>query len=871
MEVQWKDLIERAKNNDQGAFSALYEHSYDAVYRTVKSMVKDEDTAMDIVQDAFVSGFAHLDSFQPPENFIPWMRRIATNKARDWFRKKHDLTFSQLADEEGNLPEFKDENPDHAPEAVLDRSETTRLIEEILGTLSEEQRIAVGMYYYEEMSVAEIAETLGVSENTVKSRLNYGRKKIKAGVEELEKKGTKLYSLAPVPFFMWLLHSQKALPAAGKAPVWLLENILARVGVQAAAGAAGGAAAAGAAAAATKTGFLSTLGAKIAAGVLATVLVGGGVAAGVSFANRGDPAPEQSQTQMETTPEEIPETAPGEETTPGEEAVCEALGHTWVEATCTTPRTCSVCGETEGKALDHTWVEATCTTPRACSVCGETEGEVPGHTWAEANYQEAATCSVCGETEGEPLTPDFVTYGIAADLKVGETYVYETGCFDNPFVTTVGALTVLDYTVVASDETYEAKEGYAWRIATFQLAFSDYYAREYGYRYGFRWEDYYNIRLHDDSGVYDDDGNGTFLVNYHGREMECRYISETLENGWQGSVAKVVIRVSVQVPVGYDGFVYGFRKSTLEVPEDSYLFDIYEPDSFLLFRFSSEDDIHPPAQETTPEEIPEPTPEIYSEGLEFALNDAGDGYIVVGIGSCEDTEVVIPSEYEGLPVVGIGDSAFRWCTDLTSIVIPDGVTSIGDSAFIWCNGLTSIVIPGGVTSIGVNVFENCQSLTSITVEPENSVYHSAGNCIIETATNTLVLGCKTSVIPENVTSIGDSAFASHYLTSIVIPDSVTSIGPYAFRGCIFLTSVTIPDGVTSIGDNAFSFCQGLTSIVIPDSVTSIGTVAFEYCKSLTSIQFGGTMADWEAILKGAFWNECTGNYTVICSDGTVQK
>ena len=288
-------------------------------------------------------------------------------------------------------------------------------------------------------------------------------------------------------------------------------------------------------------------------------------------------------TQLTT---ETEETAPGEETTPGEEAGCETLGHAWVEATCTNPRACSVCGETEGKALDHTWVEATCTNPRVCSVCGETEGEVPGHTWAEANYQEAATCSVCGETEGEPLTPDFVTYGIAADLKVGETYDYETGCFDNPLVTTVGALTVLDYTVVASDETYEAKEGYEWRIATFQLIFSDDNALRYGYWYNTRREDYYNIRLHDDSGVSDEDGNRTFLVNYHGREMECRYTSETLENGWQGSVAKAVVRVGVQVPVGYDGFVCGFRNSTLEVPEDAYIFDIYEPDSFLLFRFN---------------------------------------------------------------------------------------------------------------------------------------------------------------------------------------------------------------------------------------------------------------------------------------------
>ena len=199
-------------------------------------------------------------------------------------------------------------------------------------------------------------------------------------------------------------------------------------------------------------------------------------------------------------------------------------------------------------------------------------------------------------------------------------------------------------------------------------------------------------------------------------------------------------------------------------------------------------------------------------------------------------------------VTSIGDWAFYGYSSLTSITIPDSVTSIGNHAFYDCDSLTSITIPDSVTSIGNHAFDDCDSLTSI-------------------------------VIPDSVTSIGDSAFydcdslkevhisdiaawcaidfeggyanpllcfAALYLngelvTSLEIPDGVTSIGNFAFSGCISLTSITIPDGVTSIGEYAFAGCISLTSITIPDGVTSIGEYAFTACGSLESINFQGSM------------------------------
>ena len=166
-------------------------------------------------------------------------------------------------------------------------------------------------------------------------------------------------------------------------------------------------------------------------------------------------------------------------------------------------------------------------------------------------------------------------------------------------------------------------------------------------------------------------------------------------------------------------------------------------------------------------------------------------------------------------VTSIGNSAFFYCTSLTSITIPNSVTSIEPYAFYNCTSLTSITIPNSVTSIGNFAFSDCSSLTSIT-------------------------------IPDSVTSIGNYAFAyCEGLTSITIPDSVTSIGAYAFSYCSSLTSITIPDSVTSIGNGAFDNCSSLTSITISDRVTSIKPYAFSYCSSLTSITIPNSVTSIE--------------------------
>ncbi len=303
-----------------------------------------------------------------------------------------------------------------------------------------------------------------------------------------------------------------------------------------------------------------------------------------------------------------------------------------------------------------------------------------------------------------------------------------------------------------------------------------------------------------------------------------------------------------------------------------------------------------------------------SVGLAYKLNSSQTAYAVAGIGSCKDTDVMIPDSYKGLPVTGIEERAFKDCKSLktvyipdsvtsigkfafsdcgrlTSVTIPDSVTSIGKDAFLGCKSLTSITIPDSVTSIGsfafsgcssltsvtigngvktidVYVFSNCYNLTSITI-PNSVTYIAMGafqNCnrltsitipdsVISIGSDAFCACGLTSItIPDSVISIGSGAFRVCGLTSVTIGNSVTNIGDSAFKGCTGLTSITIGNSVTNIGNSAFSGCSGLTSVTIPDSVTSIGWSAFSNCTGLTSITIPDSVTN---IGNSAFYG-CTG-------------
>ena len=207
-------------------------------------------------------------------------------------------------------------------------------------------------------------------------------------------------------------------------------------------------------------------------------------------------------------------------------------------------------------------------------------------------------------------------------------------------------------------------------------------------------------------------------------------------------------------------------------------------------------------------------------------------------------DVVIPSSGTNngttYSVTSIGAFAFYRCISLTSVTIPNSVTSIGHDAF-RNSGLDSVTIGNSVTSIGAEAFYGCSGLTSVTIP--NSVTSIGGSAFYNCG------GLTSVTIPNSVTSIGGSAFCEcNRLISVTIPNSVTSIGNMAFAYCRGLTSVTIGNSVTSIGNYAFCYCRGLTSVTIPNSVTSIGHDAFYECSSLDSVTIGNsvTLIDYRA-------------------------
>jgi hypothetical protein len=224
-------------------------------------------------------------------------------------------------------------------------------------------------------------------------------------------------------------------------------------------------------------------------------------------------------------------------------------------------------------------------------------------------------------------------------------------------------------------------------------------------------------------------------------------------------------------------------------------------------------------------------------------------------------------------VTSIGEEAFKYCA-LTSIVIPDGVTTIGNGAFEGCESLTSVTIPDSVTSIEAGALSDCQSLTSINVDTNNPIYSSIDGVLFNKEQTTLIAypskKSDTYAIPNGVTSIENKAFSDcASLISVTIPNSVTSIGEEAFYGCESLTSITIPNGVTNIGDYAFQFCESLSSVNIPDSVTSIGDCAFSRCKSLVDIKYNGTIEQWKKIKVDASENDSLTTNVIHCTDGDV--
>lgn len=217
--MTYTEAINLAKAGEERGYGFLYEKTYKSKYYLALQYMKNEEEAEDVLQEAYIKAFSKLDTLENPEAFPGWLGMIVANTAKNMLAKKRPLLFSDLAvDDEGEQFEYQIEDDDLEvqPELSYTRQETKELVHELIDSLSEEQRLCVLMFHIEGIPISEIARAMECSENTVKSRLNYGRKNLRMKAEDLQKKGYKLYSVAPLPLFLMLLRSEeKALAAEG--------------------------------------------------------------------------------------------------------------------------------------------------------------------------------------------------------------------------------------------------------------------------------------------------------------------------------------------------------------------------------------------------------------------------------------------------------------------------------------------------------------------------------------------------------------------------------------------------------------------------------------------------------------------------------
>jgi len=282
-------VVTRAQAGDRNAIEELYSSFYNSVYYFAKKTVHDDDLALDITQETFMEVIRTIGSLKAPEAFSTWLRQITYHQCTRHFRKNREVLFDE--DEEGHtiLDTIADESEDSIPEEVYEKAEFREIIISMVDSLSPEQRAVVILYYFDELSVKKIAEIQGVSEGTIKSRLNYARRALRDGVETYEKKtGTKLHGLAFLPLFKIFFDAPAEIAAAEATAIGEAVSAAAAAGVAGAAGAATTATAAGAAgttaattvagAAAGAAGVATTATAAGAAGTTAATTVAGAAA-----------------------------------------------------------------------------------------------------------------------------------------------------------------------------------------------------------------------------------------------------------------------------------------------------------------------------------------------------------------------------------------------------------------------------------------------------------------------------------------------------------------------------------------------------------------------------------------------------------------
>ena len=851
------ELVRRARQGDQAAFTALYEGSSPILYRSIRSMVRDEELAWDILQNSYLRAFQSLDTLKNDDAFLPWLRRIAVNVTAREMARKQPLTFTDLEEADGDPYVIPETRPDFQPELQMDRQETSRLIREILAKLSPEQRLVMGMFYYEEMRIPEISDTLHVTQGTVKTNLHRGRRKVESELLALEQHGLKLYGLSPMGFLLALLGQQEAEPAAREKALQSLLSKTAKLGAQSVP----------LIAEPVGSRFLFTAAGKLVGGLLGLALTGGLIFGAAELLNAkkhaalGDYRPsDPSSTLVMANPDERMNSDVSNHVSTTADGEPDAL--------------------LSGSCGDHLRWHFDSDTG---TLTIEGSGDIPNY-WKEPNLEQdppwsAFTTQIQSISLPEGLTgigsnafsyctalsnisiPRSVTHiGEAAfancialtDLSISDGVI---GIGDSAFseCSALTSLSIPDGVIGIGDSAFSECS------ALTSVSISDSVA-DIGVKTFYHCSALTAIEVASDNPSYSSlDGvlfnkSRTELIQYPAGKTKPAYtvpdgVAKISNHAFSDCSAITSISLPASVTdIGYLDLGDCIALASIEVASDN---PSYSSLDGVLFNKSGTELIqytirNAETNYTVPDGVSSISDDAFCNCMFLKSVTIPDGVTVIGSGAFYNcsalTSVSMPDS-----LTDIGGGAFSECSSLTAMSIPDGVSNIGDGVFYDCSALTDLRLPQGVTSIGSAAFERCSALTSIS-------------------------------IPDSVSSIGGNAFLGcRSLTDISIPKGVTVIKEYTFAGCGSLANITIPDSVVRIESHAFAYCNALTSISIPDSVIFIGGYVFYNCNSLAIVSVPASVTTIDTMAFG--WcqnsqtndNERIANFTIRGATGSAAQ
>ncbi len=829
--MELKDVVIKAQKGDTKAFAVLFEQTQKMVYFNALKITGNETAAEDIVQDVYIKAIEKLGTLKVPEAFIGWLRQITVNVCKNYLAShKPSALGTDEADEMLlNLPELDE---DFIPHAYADNKETCRLIMAIVDSLPDAQRVAVILYYYNELPVSRIAELLQVSENTVKSRLNYARRQIKEQVEDLEKKGTKLHAIPVLGLILQKVAEDYSLSSAASAAI--LTSVTAS--------------AAGAATAAATTAASGGILAKIAAMPIAAKAVAGAVAVavavgagfGISNAVKGDKPSNDFANEYAALDSDT------------------AAAYAKVDL---------------GVFVDMPLEEVI-----ACFGDGyEKESYEPGEEYISYKFRY-----------GDKY--DYIIFQYITDEN-GDQTVYSiqilgevVNCMGLNISSSVKeARDILEkngFELVHSSEGEHNFELYTNEEVDYQISFM------------YQGDDIVNVSL-DSFNSYFHDGEEVDLASeYDAFITSGDYIIATQGN--EATIADYIgYGVNVVIPSEIDGYKVTAIDSVWDYENNVQYVGLAYSDFESVIVPEGIERIGVQAFKHCGNlksiDLPNSLKEI--EHSAFAWCEKLEGIEMPnGIKSIESSvfwdcealaDITLPNSLES-----IGSGAFNGCNALESISIPESVTFIDEGAFSECYGLKSVKLPSGITEISNELFSDCDLLVNVEIPNgvtsigDGAFYecYSLENISLPKKLERIGDGAfgkcdslKEIVLPNGVKHIGASAFCyCESLERFTIPKSVESIGEMSpFVACYELklelelggnfklddqgalytrdsseliyvpyntSEFTIPSGVTKIRGGAFAECDSIKNIVVPNGVTEIGENAFLWCDNLESVE-----------------------------------